>query len=453
MEGTLPVTVRVILAIVLSFALSRPSVFGQEIPLSEYQSRRVAISQRLDDGLILLFGNEENEGSEAYHVFEQEKNFRYLSGYVEPGAAMLLAPQPPDHSGSVWEEVARLPREILFLPSRNAEQERWTGPRLDPTDNATAVTTGFSAVKPIDQLAREIRRYSDVYSVIYVLLPNYHGGIAPASNKALDRLKTLLPFATFRDATRTLGALRQAKSENERKLIDHAIACTTKGLEAAAAELQPGIFEYELGAILKYKAERDGCRQLSFDPIIGSGVRSTIIHYTKNSERVQDGELVVMDVGAEFEGYAADITRTVPVNGKFTARQREIYEIVLGAQNAALRALKPGMKFTGRGSDSIYQIAYDYINTHGKDRHGQSLGRYFTHGLSHHVGLDVHDAGDVTRPLEPGMVITVEPGIYLPEEKIGIRIEDMVLVTKDGYSLLTGKLPRNADEIENWLKK
>jgi len=155
----------------------------------------------------------------------------------------------------------------------------------------------------------------------------------------------------------------------------------------------------------------------------------------------------VLDVGGEYGGYAADITRTLPANGKFTPRQREIYEIVLAAQNAALAEVKPGAAIHG-GALDLNAIARQYINTHGKDLHGQPLGQYFIHGLSHHLGLDVHDPGSTSRPLEPGMVITIEPGIYLPEENLGVRIEDDVLVTKDGHELLTSRLPRSVDEIE-----
>jgi Xaa-Pro aminopeptidase len=162
---------------------------------------------------------------------------------------------------------------------------------------------------------------------------------------------------------------------------------------------------------------------------------------------MNDGDVVVMDVAGSYGGYASDITRTVPVNGHFTARQREIYEIVLGAQNAALAAAKPGMLLR-RGKGSLHQIAYDYINTHGKDLHGQPLGTYFIHGLGHSVGLNVHDPFDHDQPLEPGMVVTLEPGIYIPEEKLGVRIEDDILITNDGAEVLTRRLPRTAEEIE-----
>jgi Xaa-Pro aminopeptidase len=167
---------------------------------------------------------------------------------------------------------------------------------------------------------------------------------------------------------------------------------------------------------------------------------------------MDSGDTVVMDVGAECSDYATDITRTVPAGGKFTPRQREIYEIVLGAQKAAIAAIKPGVRFRG-GAPSIEQIAMDYINAHGKDRHGEPLGKYFVHGLGHHVGLDVHDLSDNNAPLQPGMVITIEPGIYIPEENIGVRIEDIVVVTENGARNLSASLPREVDEIEKLVGK
>jgi Xaa-Pro aminopeptidase len=196
----------------------------------------------------------------------------------------------------------------------------------------------------------------------------------------------------------------------------------------------------------------DGCRRSAYAPIVGSGPNSTVLHYSRNNRKMDSGEVTVMDVAAECGNYASDITRTVPVNGKFTPRQREIYEIVLGAQKAAIAAIKPGMTMYKTTPNSIYQVAFDYINTHGKDLHGQPLGKYFNHGLSHHVGLDVHDA-DAKEPLEPGMVITVEPGIYIPEENLGIRIEDVILVTEKGAKNLSEALPRDTSELERALAR
>jgi Xaa-Pro aminopeptidase len=171
---------------------------------------------------------------------------------------------------------------------------------------------------------------------------------------------------------------------------------------------------------------------------------------------MQDGDVVVMDVAGEYSMYASDITRTAPVNGKFTPRQREIYNIVLGAQEAAMHAFQAGKSklATGNDPDSLYKVAIDYINSHGKDLHGEPLGKYFIHGLGHHVGLNVHDASDPAVPLDKGMVFTIEPGIYIPEEKLGVRIEDMFAVGQDGkLVMLSHDLPRTADEVEKAMAK
>ena len=177
-----------------------------------------------------------------------------------------------------------------------------------------------------------------------------------------------------------------------------------------------------------------------------------VLHYSANQRRIESGELVVMDVGGEYAGYATDVTRTVPANGKFTPRQREIYDIVLAAQKAAIAAVKPGMTLLGDSSTSLRKIALDYINTHGKDLHGEPLGKYFVHGLGHYVGLDVHDPGSFDTRLEPGMVITIEPGIYIPEENLGVRIEDTVVVTATGAEVLSSALAQGSrrDREAGW---
>ena len=210
--------------------------------------------------------------------------------------------------------------------------------------------------------------------------------------------------------------------------------------------MRPGLYEYQLAARMVAIHQNGGCETEAYSPIVGAGFNSTVLHYDKLGAVIQDGDIVVLDVGGQYSGYTADITRTLPANGKYTARQREIYEVVYGAQQAALAALKPGAQFGG--PNGLQVIARDYMNAHGKDLHGAPLGKYFIHGLGHHLGLDVHDAGDAGRVFEPGMVITIEPGIYIPEEKIGVRIEDDVLITKTGYKLLTARLPRSPDEIE-----
>ncbi len=417
-----------------------------------YRSRRTALQDKLRDGIFVLFGKSEDPGDEILRPFRQENYFYYLTGVNQPGGALLLAPPVTDRRSPFWDESQRLPREILFLPARGLEREQWTGPKLDPYDPATLAQTGFAAIQAMEAFESELRRFAQGYPALYTLLPNPHATeMERLEENYQEKLRAILPLAKIRDARAALTDLRQVKSESELKLIGRAVDCSIEAHGAAARELRPGLFEYEIAALMKYTFERAGCERPAFPPIVGSGPRSTILHYNRNSARMEAGELVVMDVAGEYAHYAADITRTLPLSGRFTARQREIYEIVLGAQKAALQAVKPGMSLARRGSNSLYQIAYNYINSHGKDRHGERLGKYFTHGLGHHVGLEVHDPGDLN--LEAWMVITIEPGIYLPEENLGVRIEDMVLVTQDGHVLLTERLPREVDAIENWMRK
>jgi Xaa-Pro aminopeptidase len=196
-----------------------------------------------------------------------------------------------------------------------------------------------------------------------------------------------------------------------------------------------------------------GCERPAYAPIVGSGFYSTVLHYSEDSKQIADGDTVVMDVAGEYSMYATDITRTVPANGKFTARQRDIYDIVLGAQRAAEAAFVAGKSMlTGDTADSLNKVAIEYINSHGKDLHGQPLGKYFIHGLGHFVGLNVHDVG--RGPLSAGMVFTIEPGIYIPEEKLGVRIEDIYYVDANGKLVnMTASLPHAADEIEAAVKR
>jgi Xaa-Pro aminopeptidase len=212
--------------------------------------------------------------------------------------------------------------------------------------------------------------------------------------------------------------------------------------------MRPGLFEYQVGAKMVEVHAMGGSEAEGYAPIVGSGPNSTALHYDKLYRKIQDGDIVVLDVGAQYSGYSADITRTLPANGKFTARQREIYDIVLGAQNAAIAAIKPGMDFCRDGKNSLFKISYNYINSHGKDLQGKSLGQYFIHGLGHGIGLDVHDPTESCKPLRPGMVVTIEPGIYIPEENLGVRIEDDFLITETGATFLSEKLPRDPATIE-----
>jgi Xaa-Pro aminopeptidase len=390
----------------------------------EYRARRVELSGKLHNGVLVLFGRTEKGEENIRTGFFQESNFYYLTGWREPGAILLVTPPQDDK-----------PYAVLFLPRRQPDQEKWTGRKAGPDDASIGHVTGFDTVLPVENFESELHKQLDRYAGIYTL-----------GEQSTTLLKTLAPLRDVSGAAAMIAPLRMHKSPEELALLQKSIDATLEAHRAAWKRAAPGLYEYQVAATMTAVYSDQGCERNAYAPIVGSGPNSTVLHYSRNSRRMDRGELLLMDVGAECAGYAADITRTIPVGASFSKRQREIYEIVLGAQNAVIAAIKPGLPLS-----DLSKIARDYINTHGKDLHGEPLGKYFTHGVSHHVGLDVHDATDFSQPLGEGNVITVEPGIYIPEESIGIRIEDMVLVTKDGARLMSGALPRDPGEIEKAL--
>jgi len=433
-------------ALTLLLALALVVVAGlaarQKQLLSEYQARRQRLRAQVD-GVVVLFGYTGREEISPAETFRQEENFYYLTGHEEPGAALIIV------SETEASRTHSFPKEILFLPPRNLPRERWEGVKLGPDDTEVAARTGFEKVEPIVGLRSRLEEFLKVFPNLYTLFPSS----GPASEfshagRWLAWLRQIAPNANYQDLRGSLGAMRQVKSETELVLVRHAIDRSMDAHRAAMNALRPNMYEYEIAALMEYTFTRAGCERSGYAPIVGSGFNATVLHYDANRRQMLPGDLVVIDVGAECAGYTADITRTLPVSGSFSPRQREIYEVVLGAQNAVLAAIKPGMTLARTGPNSLFKIAYDYINSHGKDAKGEPLGKYFIHGIGHHIGLGVHDVGEAARPLEPGMVITLEPGIYIPEENLGVRIEDDVLVTETGCIHLTAPLPRAPDEIE-----
>jgi Xaa-Pro aminopeptidase len=410
-------------------------------PLSVFAERRAKLVAALN-APIVLFGYTGHEESNPSYVFMQEENFYYLTGHDEEGAALLLVPESAEQKG--WSG----PREILYLPTRNLDEERWNGPRLGPDDPGIQEKTGFAHVENFSKLHDMLAALAKNSPEIYTELPGQHDEGYPHAANWSKWVKEAAPQSSIKDVSPAVGTLRAIKSPGELKLIQKAIDPSIDAHLDAMKTMRPGLYEYQVAARMVEIHAYAGCETEAYSPIVGTGIDSTVLHFNKLDRKIEDGDIVLLDVGGQYSGYASDITRTIPANGKFTPRQREIYEIVLGAQNAALEALKPGMTLGGAASTSLQKIAMDYIDSHGKDKEGHSLGRYYIHGLSHHVGLNVHDPSGPSRPLEPGMVITIEPGIYIPEENLGVRIEDDVLITPTGYKLLTARLPRSPDEIE-----
>ncbi len=418
---------------------------------ADYRARRVALSQKLNGGVAVLFAANESEGPNALYGFRQDNNFYYLTGWAEPGAAVVISPAVE----AKGDAPARPYAEVLFLPAHNVTQEKWTGPKLGAEDAKAREVTGFDRVATLDQmhdLLGQIMPQGRV--VIYTAMAQ-----APETTPStvplewLKRTNSLPNFVRYEQIDDVVAELRKHKDAGEIERIRHATEASIAGHRAAFKAMRPGMFEYQIAALMQYKFQDGGCERPAYAPIVGSGFYSTVLHYSEDSHEIHDGDVVVMDVAGEYGMYASDITRTIPANGHFTARQREIYNIVLGAQQAAMQAVVAGKSTLGNKSpDSLYQVAYDYINTHGHDLHGQPLGKYFIHGLGHRVGLEVHDAG--TGPVDKGDVFTVEPGIYIPEEKIGVRIEDIVMLDETGKLVnLTAGLAHTAEEVEAAMHK
>lgn len=431
-----------------------PAAAWEHEPLDVYHQRRLRLVRETGgDGVVVLFGYREGDIGVATTPFRQNENFYYLTGWNEPDGLLLLVPAY-SRRGNANHEV-EIEKEILYIPPHNYTQEKWTGPKLGPDDGDASSRTGFPTVKSTGLFASELQEALKKFGKIYTeVSPQPESGEECFVTEMLSRIRKLAPLASLEDFRPALMRLRMLKSPSEIGLIRKATEASMDAHLAAMKKVKPGVWEYQVAARMKYEFERRGCEWPAYPPIVGSGFFSTVLHYGQNDRQMQEGDVVVIDVAGSYGGYASDITRTLPVSGKFTPRQREIYEIVLGAQNAALAAAKPGMLIRKTHEEnSLYGIAYDYINTHGKDRNGKSLGQYFIHGLSHSLGLNVHDPFDVDKPLEPGMIITVEPGIYIPEENLGVRIEDDILITKDGSELLTRRLPRTVEEIERLMSK
>jgi Xaa-Pro aminopeptidase len=416
-------------------------------PNADYRARREALSKKTDGGIVLLFAPMESEGPNALYGFRQDDNFFYLTGYTEPGAALLISPA----AAATDKEPARPYTEILFLPAHNVLQEKWTGPKLGADSPDAKQVTGFDRVEVLDKLRDVlVALLPPRYGAVYTDLPSY--GETSPSTGGLEWLKRANAFGavSFQDVKPLLASLRTYKDAGEIELIRKATNASAAAHLAAMKAMKPNMSEREIAALLQYEWGKRGCERPAYAPIVGSGFNSTVLHYSEDSGAMKDGEVVVIDAAGEYSMYASDITRTLPANGKFTARQREIYDVVLGAQEAAISAFKSGKSNLKRNDpDSLHKVAYDYINSHGKDLHGQPLGKYFIHGLSHYVGLNVHDAGDYKVPLSPGMVFTIEPGIYIPEEKLGVRIEDIFWVDPSGKLInLSGDLPSSANDLE-----
>lgn len=438
-----------------AFALPTAPALEKQSP-NDYHARRVALGNELRGGVAILFAAEEPLAD--FDPYRQDSDFYYLTGWNEPGAALLIIGPANDPERSGQPAHQRAYKEILFLPTRNLRAETYTGPKMDASTPDVTKATGVDNVEPMANLA------ADLNSIIAEDRRAVFNLWTQPGNRAAESLlgftAATLGAATpaAKDVTSLTMPLREVKDSGELELLRKASAASIAAQREMMQSVRPGLTERTIAGKMTAVWYERGCERPAYSPIVGAGINSTILHYAENSRTIEDGDVVVVDAACEYSMYASDITRTVPANGHFTARQREIYNVVLGAQQAAIDAFVAGRSKINdrdrRDPDSLDAVAFNYINTHGKDLHGQPLGKYWLHGLGHMVGIDVHDPAQYPAVLKPGMVFTIEPGVYIPEEKLGVRIECDFLVLPDGKLLdLDASLPHTVEEVEAAMQK
>ncbi len=402
------------------------SRLGQSPPLvstAEFVARRARVLDALDGAAALVLAGQEIGLGSVPARWKTDRLFWYLTGLDhESGAAVLFDPSAEDPERRI----------TLFLRNRDPEAERWDGPR-EPLASSLRQKLGFTHIRRTNQLPAALTAAARRTKRLACLHPftTYTEELSP-DLEIFQKVAAHVPGVTIEDRTQLLPALRAVKSPAELALIEHALAVTAAGFAKVLDILRPGLRERDLVDALLH-TYRSHAAEPAYELIVGAGANSTVLHYRDSEATIQAGDLVVMDCAAAFGGYASDITRTFPASGVFLDEQREIYEVVLQAQQAAIEAARPGATFT-----EVEAAGY---------------GDAFIHGTSHPVGVEVHDVAP-DGPLQEGMVITIEPGIYLPERNLGVRIEDDVLITADGCRDLSGHLvPRTVAEIEAVLRR
>ncbi|MDC8830207.1 Xaa-Pro aminopeptidase [Alteromonas gilva] len=426
----------------------------------QYRQRQTRLLRRMPPNSIMLVPAAQlvTRSRDTEYVFRQHSDFWYLTGFNEPEAWLLLSNH--ERYGGDYR--------VMVCLAKDPHTEIWQGRRLGPEQ--AAETFKLDEAYPTDALSELLPEWLDGHEALY---------FAQGECDFADEV-VFTALATLRDAPKQnrapqqlidsrplLHTMRMLKSRDEIEVMRTAAEISARAHCRAMQFAQPGCFEYQLEAELHHEFAMAGARQPAYGTIVGGGENACILHYTENSDEIMDGTLILIDAGAEYNGYAADITRTFPVNGTFSAPQAELYQLVLDAQLAALNEIKAGVTLP-----DVTQVVIGVI-TEGLCKLGlisdsveealaaQHWRRFFMHGLGHYLGLDVHDVGDYVHngeplPLQTGMVITVEPGIYIPNDTdiapqyrgIGIRIEDNIVITNDGYDMLTGGVPKTIADIE-----
>ena len=398
-----------------------------------FQNRRQAVVKNMSaNGLLILHTSD--KGYRFGFNFRQNSDLYYLTGMNQEGITLILS-----RTGIPYPNKNKIVHSILLINAPIQKKQNKKNFYLFMADSL-----GYDLVcKPLE-FRRILNQISNT-DVLYtnIISKKQKNGLS-FFEKKLSKFINDYPSMQIKSPSILTSHLRRIKSDTEIKLIQKAVNITAKAHLEAFKSMKPGLYEYQIEALVEFVFKYHGAEQLAFPTIIGAGSNSLELHYDKGSEKINPGDIVVMDIGCEYQHYCADLTRTVPASGKFSPEQKEIYNIVLEANKAIIDALAPGFSISQMDS-----IAKAVISKYGYEQ-------YILHSCSHHLGLDVHDVGSRKEPFAPGCVITVEPGIYIPPDSnlpqnywnIGVRIEDDVLITEDGHQVLSAKLPKTIEEIE-----
>jgi Xaa-Pro aminopeptidase len=407
------------LVLAVAAAQPAPAAPSSELPASVYRDRRERVMKELGGCVAVLAAQPDTRGE----ALRQDGDFFWLTGLEESDAWLLLAPN------------AKYSRTVLFLRARDPEAERWTGPRepLSPALRERHAVDRIERGRP-DFTALSAGQAAECVAIIAPAQVKDERPDVALSQQVASAFGLKVVYK--RDL---LARLRSAHGPEELPLLERAVEITRAGHEAAARATVPGASEREVQTQIEYALFSKGATGLAYGSIVGSGPNGAVLHWVRNTRGLQPGDLVVVDAGAEYGRYAADITRTYPVSGRFSDEQAKVYRAVYQAQEDIFAAIKPGVSM-----EDLQKVAEDSLKRAG-------YLDAFIHFFGHFVGLDVHDAGRYDLPLPAGAVITVEPGVYLPDRGFGVRIEDEVLITDAGYRLLSHRIPRKLEDVEAWV--
>ena len=399
---------------------------------------RKAFGEKMDDNSVAVFfsGMVKNKLGDENYPFTPNRNFYYFTAIDKPNLVLIITKKNNAVS------------EMLFVERFDEIKAKWVGAVISAEE--CKEISGIENYKYIDEFDEVLsdNLFNGHINKLYLDLENRDFTEKSPALVLADKIKRFYPAIEINDCYLMLAEMRRIKKSIEIEKIKKAIEITGKGIETMMRNARPGMYEYEIEAYFDFELKRNGVKDFAFKSIAASGKNATVLHYSENNCKIEDNDLILLDVGAQFDYYNGDITRTFPVNGKFTKRQKEIYDIVLRGNILIVNTIKPGIEFKSLNETlkAYYAVELKKIGLIEKD---EEISKYYYHGVSHMLGLETHDAGRHNEGyLEKGMVLTVEPGLYIAEEGIGIRIEDDVLVTENGCQVLSPQIPRTTEDIE-----